>query len=847
MSTIDSTRPSPRSTTRSVAKKARTILAFLAGLGATAIVAEGKASAAGLLYGHAYAIQNGMGGWQGGYLDARGGGCQGNFLCVSTSAGSGRDGGSGTWVITSADGKLPGTPVMAGDRVRLHNLWNDDGGYLDTRSSGCQGGQLCVSTSTSPSRDGGSGTWKVLPSDPSVTGAISEGMDIHFQNLWNNNGGYLNTSLGVCQGNLFCVDTRSAWETIGASTHWRFQGLTSVFHQAATPFCRDTAHPGTLIDNGLATLTWDPFGRLNVINKYNPSQRTSWGMSGWLPLFGADMATVCFDGHDLTIKDHTQAVVWRSSQTTESTQLVLDRCKLSVDGASGTKWSAAPEGCDRPRLTPGYCVDRPVGASIPILWKDGVELLWQPDGNLVLYANEGDFHGATWASGTVGTGAKVCYQGDGNLVVSNTAGAAVWASNSVGSTYLELDACGAHADRVLSGTRYELWRTHSSFCPSMSIDNHETGGGWCRSKNASATLLDSGAAHLDWQGDGNLVLYSADGAAKASSKTANNGGWLCFQGDGNLVVYDNAFSPLWATGSLGGDQLTLVGCTAKVSNQTTGSGIGTSWSFNPCFTSIPGGGFSFVFDKSAGDSDFGAELWVVAGATNAATLATFKQSLPSGTIEDVVDGMIQGAPSGFAEVLGDAGVSATVFSHNLTVFEVGGYVRTDENDFFVTVLDNTIHHDVSFDLVNQQFSLLDFSRTFMLGGVVPVTVGAGVDGHFTLNLGLNASPNSASATLTPEVGIDGSLSVGLGASGVQAGVEGSLNLATVSAPLTFAISFPQSGPRTWTSSATINETLLDGSLSLFAEAGPLHYSHELVSWDGLSYSQPLFSSANKPF
>ena len=107
----------------------------------------------------------------GGYLDTRGYqrdfAKTGNHLCVSTAKGANRDSGSGTWKIISATGSPAGTAVTNNSKIQLQNGWSRyQGGYLDTR--GYQkdfaktGNLLCVSTATSPNRDGESGTWKVL-------------------------------------------------------------------------------------------------------------------------------------------------------------------------------------------------------------------------------------------------------------------------------------------------------------------------------------------------------------------------------------------------------------------------------------------------------------------------------------------------------------------------------------------------------------------------------------------------------------------------------------------------------------------------------------------------------------
>ena len=58
-----------------------------------------------------------------------------------------------------------------------------------------------------------------------------------------------------------------------------------------------------------------------------------------------------------------------------------------------------------------------------------VRLVWQADGNLVLY----DKYGALWASGTNGSGASLCWQVDGNLVVYPRSGRALFATGTNGN------------------------------------------------------------------------------------------------------------------------------------------------------------------------------------------------------------------------------------------------------------------------------------------------------------------------------------------------------------------------------------------------------------------------------
>jgi hypothetical protein len=97
----------------------------------------------------------------GGYLDTRGRNCSENLLCVSTANNPNRDSGSGTWKIIS---KYKSSNDLREDQpVQLVNGYgNGQGGYLDTRGRGCDGNLLCVSTAAGADRDSGSGTWKFI-------------------------------------------------------------------------------------------------------------------------------------------------------------------------------------------------------------------------------------------------------------------------------------------------------------------------------------------------------------------------------------------------------------------------------------------------------------------------------------------------------------------------------------------------------------------------------------------------------------------------------------------------------------------------------------------------------------
>ncbi len=103
-------------------------------------------------------FQNQYGG-DGGYLDVRGRGCQDNHLCVSTAKSNDRDHGSGTWRIMPDSS---GGEVQEDEVVHLLNGYGGfQGGFLDVRGSGCQDNHLCVSTTLGWNRDAGSTHWRL--------------------------------------------------------------------------------------------------------------------------------------------------------------------------------------------------------------------------------------------------------------------------------------------------------------------------------------------------------------------------------------------------------------------------------------------------------------------------------------------------------------------------------------------------------------------------------------------------------------------------------------------------------------------------------------------------------------
>jgi hypothetical protein len=96
----------------------------------------------------------------------------------------------------------------------------------------------------------------------------------------------------------------------------------------------------------------------------------------------------------------------------------------------GSDVSAGPMALPKPGGGTTDCLTAVPGGTI--LDNGNLHLLWQNDGNLVLYRNDGG--GPVWGSGTDGKANQLCFQGDGNLVMYNgsTATPAVWATRTDG-------------------------------------------------------------------------------------------------------------------------------------------------------------------------------------------------------------------------------------------------------------------------------------------------------------------------------------------------------------------------------------------------------------------------------
>ena len=415
--------------------------------------------------------------------------------------------------------------------------------------------------------------------------------------------------------------------------------------------------------------------------------------------------------------------------------------------------------------------------------------------------------------------------------------------------------------------------------------------GWCRTANAAGPILFSPTdGHLDWTSDGRLVMYSG-GTQQWQSNSATASAQLCFQLDGNLVVYDGYDHAVWAASSSHeaatspSDVLTFEGTNATVVNQdlesqcaagnlptcdasgncTAPTGNGPSGCTSASYwtvwdsgvmapiTYLGGGGFSFVKDLHKGNSDFGAELWIVGAANNAYSLAGLENTLPSGTdarSQTLAYLPASTPPTDYMEVLGDAGISVTLFGADEIVFYAGGYGSFDPtattpaaSDLGVygplgaKIWDSTLSSSITPMSVSEEF--FQVSTLIDVGGI-PLTIAASATGEAGFNVGTscNSSTESFGLGMTPYASLTADVSLTVGPEGVGVGIDGSLTLLQLSVPVSASASWTA---RSFQESMSFDVSTLSGEIDLVAEAGPLKASKTIASFNGYSTSVQLFS------
>lgn len=169
-------------------------------------------------------------------------------------------------------------------------------------------------------------------------------------------------------------------------------------------------------------------------------------------------------------------------------------------------------------------------------------LTMQTDGNLVLYAPGSK---ARWQSGTSSNpGAFAEMQDDGNFVVYTAARVPLWESRTSG-TGADRIVLQDDGNLVVYAGQAPKFNTGTYYFPdNINADGNLQSGGILQSP--------AGSYLLKMQGDGNLVLYRADGQWVWHTNTAGQSvSRLAVQSDGNLVLYASTNAVRWNSGTSG--------------------------------------------------------------------------------------------------------------------------------------------------------------------------------------------------------------------------------------------------------------------------------------------------------
>ena len=521
----------------------------------------------------------------------------------------------------------------------------------------------------------------------------------------------------------------------------------------------------------------------------------------------------------LAIFDALRQPIWSTTPdtvTTSSHLLELDGCDLAVKRADGSAspWTR-PQRCPQTTMRSNTQVTAGT-ADVVLLENAQARLAFQPDGNLVLRAANGD---EVWHSALPpGRGKRLAFQSDGNLVIYDAANVAAWGAKmwNQGIALLELDGC-AFSLKTWTETK---WSRGAATCPTGVLTNTPA---WSIPASGTLTLLRTPESRLVWQGDGNLVLYTASGAATWSSNTWGAGKALSFQADGNLVVYRSLGTSapseaLWASGTWdagGADHALRLGdhCTLTMSDL---SGANLEWTGNDVCTVA-----NYTFERGDGDGTFGSAL---------RTHLTAKDN-------------------GIARLDSNTSLDVTLLGSRVELLAASGYQTEGDDGSDLDTASITIDGEsVSVNVTYEQ-TFFERSQTFNVGPV-PVFVSVGASGE----LGLGLSFGGGALTVTPRAGIYATVQAGVGGEcdlgGASAGVRGSLTLIEVGLPILLKL-YLEGGQPKFTLEGDLTLASLSGELSLYAEAYvkicsvkvSADWSKKLFRWTGVEWTKRLFSKS----
>jgi hypothetical protein len=198
----------------------------------------------------------------------------------------------------------------------------------------------------------------------------------------------------------------------------------------------------------------------------------------------------------------------------------------------------------------------------------------------------------------------------------------------------------------------------------------------------------------------------------------------------------------------------------------------------------------------------------------------------------------------------------TVFGHSADVVHVlaetdAEYGKAANAHTLVIIGGIILHEQTSHQSLavtkTWQRDLLSANATFMFGPV-PASMSAKLRGGigFTGNVGpkVTVAGTGVAADTTPWLNVTGTASLAIGAPGLEAGIEGQLELIDVSVPSKGSLIMDSSGTISWGLDSELTLRTLSGSLSAYVEVLNKRWRRTLVNFQGYSATTPLFKLGN---
>ncbi len=254
-----------------------------------------------------------------------------------------------------------------------------------------------------------------------------------------------------------------------------------------------TASEQTLIEDDETRLVMDPSGNLVLRDRAGGDRWTT-----ALPTGVGYRAVMQADGN-LVVYDASGASKFATNTAGQGVNLMaVDGCALRLYAGADIKWTVGSPTCAT-TLDNATPVSMPSSGNQILLRSPEAKLVWQADGNLVLYTTTGS---VLWASNTIGAGnargRRLDLQADGNLVIYGNAGA-LWSSGTYGISGVMTMAIGDQCTWTLATGSNVRWTGNASCRVTqyefVKRDGDRTLGASLRSAITSEIV--SGGARLD--------------------------------------------------------------------------------------------------------------------------------------------------------------------------------------------------------------------------------------------------------------------------------------------------------------------------------------------------------------